>query len=195
MPETSMAEQRNQLTLFAPDSPASHSAITENDAENTTSDGCGPRWTALWAKWTPESSCWKTSQGYSMPVEDSVASSLTWPRAGLMRSGNVYQVSPLVPRTIGKESGLWPTVQTTDAILSRRHGYTFKGHAGTTLTDAILIHHGAMRERARGERMPSPMAPNPEFCERLMGFPEGWTELPRSAMLLSQTSRSSSDAD
>jgi hypothetical protein len=93
-----------------------------------------------------------------------------------MRNGSVYQLPPLVPRTIGKESGLWPTVQTTDAMMARRHGYTFGGHAGTTLTDAVLIHHDAMPERQRGERIASPLAPNPAFCERLMGFPEGWTE-------------------
>jgi hypothetical protein len=165
-----------QLMLFAPDSPASQSVTTGTDAPETMNDGCGRRFAVLWAKWNPATFSWKTSLGYSMPAEDSATSSLTWPASGLMRNGSVYQLSRLVPRTIGKESGLWPTVQTTDAMMSRRHGYTFEGHAGTTLTDAVLIHHDAMPDRQRGERIPSPLAPNPAFCERLMGFPEGWTE-------------------
>jgi hypothetical protein len=68
-----------------------------------------------------------------------------------------------------------------------------KGHAGSTLLDAILIHHGAMQDRRRGERSPSALAPNPVFCEVLMGFPAGWTVCALSAMPLFQISPNGSD--
>lgn len=74
-------------------------------------------------------------------------------------------------------SSLWPTPTATDGSFSRRHGYTFTGHSGTTLTDAVLIHLGLMTDRKRGERIEAPAGPAPAFCEALMGFPLGWTEL------------------
>lgn len=173
-------------TSSVPDSHVSPCATTDTDGGETMIAGCGQRSVVLWASLSPDMSCWKTSQGYSIKVEDSDPSSRTWPRSGLMRSGNVYQLAPLVPRTIGKESGLWPTVQATDSRLARRRGYTFDGHDGTTLTDAVLIHHDAMPARTRGERSETPLAPNPVFCERLLGFPEGWTDCTHLATPLFQ---------
>jgi hypothetical protein len=49
------------------------------------------------------------------------------------------------------------------------------GHPGTTLTDAVAIHHGETT-RTPGVRTPSAVAVNPEFSEVLMGFSRGWTE-------------------
>ena len=74
-------------------------------------------------------------------------------------------------------SSLWPTPTQTDESLSRRHGYTFKGHSGTTLTDAVIAFLGLKTDRTPGKRSPAPAGPNPAFCEALMGFPRGWTEL------------------
>ena len=51
-----------------------------------------------------------------------------------------------------------------------------EGHAGTTLTDAIVSHLG-LPTRVPGENVPSPVIPDPDFVEELMGFPAGWTRL------------------
>lgn len=73
----------------------------------------------------------------------------------------------------------WPTATATatDASASRRHGYMLTGHAGTTLLDAIDGHPCA--ETPQDGPSTSPLGVlNPRFVEALMGFPEGWTELP-----------------
>jgi hypothetical protein len=95
----------------------------------------------------------------------------------MMRSGSLCALTTLEHLTGAPGSGLWPTPTETDESLSRRHGYTFQGHSGTTLTDAVLIHLGLMQARKRGERTPAPAAPAPAFVEALMGFPPGWTEI------------------
>jgi hypothetical protein len=95
----------------------------------------------------------------------------------LMRSGFLFALPTLERPTAARGSSWWPTPTQSDESLSRRHGYTFKGHNGTTLTDAVLIHLRVMPERKRGERSPAPAGPAPAFCEALMGFPPSWTEL------------------
>jgi hypothetical protein len=51
-----------------------------------------------------------------------------------------------------------------------------KGNPGTTLTDAVCIHH-VEEIKPDGERGPAGAAVNPEFSEALMGFSPGWTEI------------------
>ena len=97
-----------------------------------------------------------------------------------MRSGRLYEPTTLEPLTSGRARSLWPTPTHQDQSQSRRHGYTFAGHAGTTLTDAVLIHLGLLTERKRGQRIESPAGASPAFVEALMGFPPGWT-VPDSA--------------
>jgi len=50
-----------------------------------------------------------------------------------------------------------------------------KGNPGTTLTDAVVIHHGAAT-RTGGEALPTEVGPRPEFVEALMGIPRRWTD-------------------
>jgi hypothetical protein len=59
------------------------------------------------ASYDPASSSWKTSQlclggGWEELSE-------TWPAWGMTRSGGLFPLLTLLPRTYGKESGLWPT--------------------------------------------------------------------------------------
>lgn len=69
----------------------------------------GKRCTGSFAKYDPDSSSWRTSQlcldgGLTLYSE-------TWPRAGIMQNGIVYQLRPLAPITKGTGSGLLPTPQ------------------------------------------------------------------------------------
>lgn len=66
--------------------------------------------------------CWlKTCQGCCQVMMDgSLATySGTWPRAGTMRSGTVYQQPPLVPLTDVIGSLLWPTLNCMDSLPPR----------------------------------------------------------------------------
>ena len=59
------------------------------------------------AQFGPDGWSLKTSQ-LSL-LEGSEPFSETWPKSGLMRNGIAYRLQPLVRRTDGSESGLWPT--------------------------------------------------------------------------------------
>lgn len=78
--------------------------------------------------------------------------------------------------SLARGTATWPTPQRAGQKLSRRHGYTITGHSGTTLLDAVIMHtlpHEATRKA--GQRVPTPVIPNPAFVEALMGFPQRWT--------------------
>ncbi len=163
-----------QSTSFPVDSPAKISQIAKDLASRVLAAAYDSRCFESSANLGHDASSLKTSQ--DCPPKGSIPFSPALPRAGLMRSGSLYELSSLVRPTVDPGSGLWPTPTETDESLSRRHGYTINGHSGTTLTDAVLIHLGLMRHRKPGERIPAPAGPAPAFSGALMGFPPGWTD-------------------
>lgn len=96
------------LTSFLADSPARTSAAPEKEpvSKESVAD-CGQNTPALLASFDHATSSWKTWQ-LCFTGELSEFSE-TWPRAGMTRNGRAYELSTLVPRTSGIESGLWPT--------------------------------------------------------------------------------------
>jgi hypothetical protein len=119
-----------------------------------------------------DSQSWKIVEDSSR--EDLTLSSEDFPISGMIVSGCLYALPTLARLNDAKEVGFWPTPTFSDRKLSRRHGYMLKGHSGTTLTDAVVSHHGGAT-RTPGKRTPTTVAPNPEFSEVLMGFSKGWT--------------------
>ena len=79
--------------------------------EPRTSGGSGLTSSEPFATYDPTGACWRTSLDFSQPNLDGSLGAFcgTWPRAATMRSGTVFQRSPLVPRTSGTGFGLWPT--------------------------------------------------------------------------------------
>lgn len=76
--------------------------------------------------------------------------------------------------TGASDCSFWATPNTRDASASAR-GTTTTGvmHAGESLTDQMRGHHGPGTSKdGRGG-----LVLNPGFVERLMGLPEGWTDL------------------
>lgn len=59
------------------------------------------------ARFDPATCSWKTSQ--LCLLGGLIEFSGTWPRAGTTRNGTAYRRQPLVPRTFGTDSFLWPT--------------------------------------------------------------------------------------
>jgi hypothetical protein len=100
--------------------------------------------------------------------EVSIESSSTLTASGLMRRGRLF---PLPPPSFAVDSSCWPSPTVSDHNASRRHGYMFTGHSGTTLTDAMLEWYGL------AESKEPPRVLNPDFCEALLGMPEGWTSV------------------
>lgn len=62
--------------------------------------------------------------------------SLNWKSRVTPAGRSIPALRASAHRTSGKESTSWPSASARDASSSKRHGYTIKGHPGTTLTDA-----------------------------------------------------------
>jgi hypothetical protein len=78
----------------APESPAS-------------SQDCGPKWRELSVKFDRASSSWKTA--HCLLSEDLPWSSVTLPKWGMMRAGELWERTTLALPTGGTGVGLWPT--------------------------------------------------------------------------------------
>ena len=99
------------LTLSQAASPVRTSPTQESEPESTERDrDYGANTPASFASYDPDTCSWRTSQ-HSF-IEDLTVYSETWPRAGTMRNGNVYQQPPLVRLTDVIASSLWPTPNT-----------------------------------------------------------------------------------
>ena len=161
----STGEQYPQLTLFAGATHANHSALQDNETEQTTNGTCGQGSQTQFAHYDPGSHSWRTSQ--DTLVWDFGTYKQTWPRAGMTRNGTAYRQPPSAHRTCATAYSLllhgkmWPTPQ---AHLAKEGAYRAEGNRNTpTLTFQAL----------NGQ----PGKLNPEWVEWLMGFPIGWTDL------------------
>ena len=88
---------------------------------------------AWFDSYAQNTSCWKTWQ--RCLIGDWIEFSESWPRSGMMRSGIVYRLPPLVPRISGTGCSSLPTLRATD------------GDKGSRTTS------GAIREANRGRNI------------------------------------------
>ena len=117
------------------------------------------------AWWDGPNCCWRTWQ--RCLIEGWARFSEPWPRAGMTRNGIAYRLPTLVPGTNGTEFGYLPTLTKSDAKGSPRNRWNGNDKS-----------HGNLCEALR-DGPDDPIYPHPDFAEQLMGFPAGWTELPR----------------
>lgn len=87
--------------------PEKAQALTVSEAE------CGRTWPASLAKYDPDTSSWRTAQYSLLGGLDEFSE--TWPKWGLMRSGECWERPTLAPLTSASGSGLWPTPVADDA--------------------------------------------------------------------------------
>lgn len=180
-------------------SPVSPSVSPESGRGERMTDGSGQSLPDSFARYDPDTSCWKTSQD-SYLVDSSGMSSVTFPRAGMMRNGHLYRQRRWVRRTSAKGSLLWPTPTAFDAVQyfgerkesnqENRHAMSLR-HAVVrwptpTARDGRTLKGAQDRpNRTGGPSLAQTMvdlgyqagALNVEFVEWLMGFPRGWTDL------------------
>jgi hypothetical protein len=151
----------------------------------------GPSTPDSFANYDPDTSSWRTSQ-LSL-LEDSGESLLTWPRAGMTRSGIASRLRPLAPLTGGTESGLLPTPtaqanQASPSMRDRDAGSWFREDRWPTPKSSPSgpDYARASRPDSGGDDLATsvarttPGALNPTWVEWLMGFPIGWTDLEAS---------------
>lgn len=105
----------------------------------------------------------------SEPV-DSIASFKTLPRSGLMLRGQLVKRGRPVDLSGVPDSSCWPAPRQRDCQGARQVGWAF---GNPTLTDAMLLYHN----QPIGKGAVITMGLRPEFIERLVGLPEGWTSV------------------
>ena len=188
------------------DFPVPTSATQANGPGSPESNqGCGQSSRGSFANYDRESCSWKTWQ--RCLVEGWIAFSAIWPRAGSMRSGIAFRHRPLVLRTDGTESLLFPTPKASAAdrggrgeLLALVRGKKTRQEWPTPrsrMTGAATANRLNDKERnlekaiaERGDRGPL----NPQWVEWLMGFPIGWTDCDASATPSCRKSQSGSEA-
>jgi len=96
--------------------------------------------------------------------------SSSWPRAGTMRNGSVYQRHPLVPTSTETGFSFWPTARaqargaSRNRVRERNHNYNIEDWIHILLVKAGW-------SETTGLKM------NPEWLEWWMGFPHQWTSI------------------
>jgi hypothetical protein len=152
--------QSTQLTFFAEDSPVKTLALPAivMDLKGGGPD-CGPNLSEPFGHYDHGTSSWKTYQGCLLTLTWDEFSE-TWPRAGTMQNGIVYQHQPLADLTSEIEYTYWPTPQASD----ERMCVSSFGSCLRTL-------------RATPELGTESGWLNPTFSEWLMGYPKNWTDL------------------
>jgi hypothetical protein len=158
---------------------------------------CGENLGALFAKFDPDSSSWKTLQ--CSLLGDSILFSETWPRWGSMQNGVVYLREEWEP--IMKETGygLLPTPVATDArsenmsfsLVARRQAKSKSGvrlaehllrkmiptpQAGSSHWNGTLQELGGSGNIYRGTEI-GRLKISPRWTEQRMDFPTDWTSL------------------
>jgi hypothetical protein len=129
--------------------------------------------TASFARYDLATSLWRTSQ---LCFTGELAEYLeTWPTSGTMRNGICYKLPTSDSHINANGSLLLPTPTTSDAFASIRT--TYKGamnciergkHQTRWFYYGIWLHN----LKSGGG--------HPQFAERMMGFPSGWTDLNES---------------
>ena len=121
------------------------------------------------ANYDRASRSWRTSQGCLLT--EWAEFSETFPRSGLMQSGTLFRLPPLVPSIIGTASGLWHTPVARDF-----KGYTKR--AGESICNQLRRIYGGTGR------------PNPPWLAWLMGYPAAWSETKSERSVTASSRRS-----
>jgi hypothetical protein len=154
----------DQLTLFAGDFPAKTSHLQDEELDSQeNAQVSGGNTTGSSKSFSRNGSSQRTSQPFAL--EDWTKSSGHSLRSGMMRNGTVFPLPTLVPGINGTESGFLPT-----PTASTHKGAPKNRFYGSPTYRSNL--HEALRNGPN-----DPIYPSPAFCEALMGFPAGHTDL------------------
>lgn len=181
MLDPTAAELTSWLAAFPARTSAELAAAPESKESKVAS---GWKWHASFAKWSPDTSSWRTRQ--CSLLGDSEEFSETWPRWGSMRDGEcLAHTTPELP-TSEKGSGFWPTIRASDGERGGRGDLlqAVRGNANSHYrmwSTPVASDTGHRKKKyAQGGTALSMQAGgplNPDWTEWLMGWPIKWTEL------------------
>ncbi len=144
------------LTWYLAASPApTYHQPERRPASRERQAGYGGTWSGSFTKFDPDSHGWRTLQ--TSLTGDLATFSQPWPRWGLMRGGECWDLTSSAPITSACGPGSWPT----PCHGSSRWGGTFQEVGGS---------QNKLRNTPTGK-----LYVNPDFWESLMGWPIGWT--------------------
>lgn len=124
----------------------------------------GQKWPGSFVKYNQSGCFWKTAQ--CSLLEGSGEFLGTWPKWGLMRNGECWELDMSGALTCEKESGLWhPTPTKSDY-----RGANLRGEKQRESQLKEWLH-------VRYSQGMKTTYPHPSFLERVMAWPQGWTEL------------------
>lgn len=163
--------------------------------ELSTAQELPPRWRAQWA--TPRSS--ENEQRQNKPTPSQLAG-----KHGLSL-GAMVQVWPTAMRADGERTSevyaagnatllgavrTWPTATRSAQGMSRNATSTrpedSTHHPGRTLLDEVILNGGEPFPITDAREVLGDLVLNPDWVERLMGLPVGWTDVPMTPELLSE---------
>jgi hypothetical protein len=190
--------KHRKSTSSAGASPASRSRTRAGGRAPKTTAGSGLSLCESYAQLDPDGSWLKMYQdSFQLKLDgSSVECSGTWPRAGTMRNGTAYRRQPLVRRTRGIGSSLWPTPIVHDAVTSgftpeqiaksaeeRQDSLTRAVAMWPTPTQADGLGGPGSSGREGGENLRTQVGGqlNADWVSLLMGFPTDWTVMDGSA--------------
>jgi hypothetical protein len=153
-----LTENRGEdvLTWFLAGFHVKTSHAPEKGLESKESDlECGWKWHGSFVKWHPATSSWKTRQCSLLEGLDEFSE--TWPRWGMMRDGECWELATLERNMLETESGFLPTPTRHNA---KEGNYPAEHNRNTPL---LATHAGGKI--------------NPDWTEWLMGWPSKWTDL------------------
>ena len=177
---------------------ASHAKTSARRAKERESTalvaGSGWKWPESSVKYDLATCLWRTRQSSLLAGLD--VFSETWPRWGMMRDGECWELSMPELHTSASESGLWPTPNVPNGGRSVKHVTDWRGKSA--------YHNGKKVQvglESAVKMLPTPTADdtghrtkpyaqggtplsmeaggslNPTWVEWLMGWPLGWTDL------------------
>ena len=168
---TLFPETELPLTLSAAGSPAKIYQSQENEPELAKARDrvFGLSAYDLLASYDPSSQSLRTSQTCFLdqaisPERGLAEYSQTWPQSGMMRNGTVYELPMLVPGMNGTEFGYLPTPLKNSGNGSPKNRYYGSNQYRSNYAEGLR------------NGPDDPLYPTPDFAERVMGFPIGWTE-------------------
>jgi len=181
MSENTISQQPN---LFAADSLAKMSVLQEKEKGlKVRGQPSGQNSIVSFAKFSPDGSLLKMYQGFYQATMESFAQKYleSFPRAGIMLNGMLYQPINLEPNTYEEGSLLWLTPTVFDSHLrpNTAPNQTLSFQVRFQVWNGLRYATNRMEVQEMGIKLPiiSQEHLNPVFVEQLMGFPEGWTEL------------------
>jgi hypothetical protein len=195
-----VAKMLDQLTLFAGDTPASHSVQPGSVEARKMTVTSGLKCAVLSKNSGPLGCLEKMLLGTS--VWASTKCFLTWRHSATPRGRLLFQLVPSMPGTDETEFGLWPTPTAQNAkhaglspaemdrVLTGKGGLHAVVHFYPTPQASDWKNRGGwgsasvQRRKEIGKQIMLSMVAggplNPVWVEWLQGFPSGWTDLRRS---------------